>query len=61
MSKDIKEYLPKKEADKLIQVKVPVSFHNEVNSQRVDDKVSWNELIVACLQRYLDERKKQAS
>lgn len=57
-NKTINDYLPKKEAQRvLIQAKVSQDLHQEVKNKMEKDNITWQELIVASLKRYLDERK----
>jgi hypothetical protein len=56
--KTIDDYLPKKDSEKvLIQAKVPSDLHARVKKAMDADDITWQELIVASLERYLDERK----
>lgn len=57
-SKTIDDYLPKKDAQKvLIQAKISPELHSEVKAKMDKDGITWQDLIVASLKRYLDERK----
>ncbi len=58
----LKKYLaPAPEPKALVQARVCVSLHEEVNAQRALDDLSWQELLEACLKRYVDESKKEKS
>lgn len=57
-AKTIDDYLPKKDAQKvLIQAKISPELHAEVKAKMDKDGITWQDLIVASLKRYLDERK----
>jgi len=52
------DYLPKKDANKiLIQAKVSSDLHALAKAAMDKDDITWQDLIVASLKRYLDERK----
>lgn len=56
-SKTIDAYLPKKNSEKtLIQAKIDSNLHAEVKALMEADEITWQDLIVASLKRYLDER-----
>lgn len=56
--KTIDDYLPKKEQTTvLIQAKISPDLHLKTKEQMSKDNITWNDLLVASLKRYLDERK----
>lgn len=57
-AKSLDFYLPKKEGNKtLVQAKLPIDLHLKVKEKMDKDGITWQDLIVASLKRYLDERK----
>ena len=57
--KPIEHYLPKSFEEKVkIQADIPDSVFKKATHHRLYDKLSWNKLITALLERYIDERKK---
>ena len=56
--KTLNDYLPKKVTEKiLIQAKVPADIHALVKAKMFQDDLTWQDLIVASVKRYLDEKK----
>lgn len=56
---NLTDYIPEKK-DKtkvLVQAKLAPDFHEKVKRKLDKDKITWQDLIVASLKRYLDERK----
>ena len=57
-AKTIKDYLPKKDSKKvLVQAKISEDLHEQLKLSMESDGITWQDLIVASLKRYLDERK----
>lgn len=57
-AKTIDSYLPKKDSHKmLVQAKLSSDLHAQVKKCMDVDGITWQDLIVASLKRYLDERK----
>lgn len=56
---NIRDYLPKKERMKSLQVKLPESLILQVKRQMESDNVdTWNEFLTACFKSYLDNKKR---
>lgn len=53
----IKDFLPKPRRGKLMPVQgmIPEQLHEAVAAQKKKDDLTWNELVEACLKRYLVE------
>lgn len=62
MSKNLKPidaYLPDKEKERLLQVRIPEFLFDAANEWRQFDDVTWKELTIALFKRYIDERAKE--
>lgn len=56
MKQTIKDYLPKQPGKKaMIQVKVDEKVFQSVREAMLQRNLTWNELIEACLRKFLDE------
>lgn len=56
--KTIHDYLPKKETETvLVQAKIGKELHTIVKEMMDQDGITWQDLLVASLKRYIDERK----
>lgn len=53
--KAIVDYIPKPEETKPVMGEVPVGLLAEAKKLRGRDGLTWNELLTACLRRYVDE------
>lgn len=54
----IRDYFPKKEKMKSLQVKLPEQLLKQVQKEmKADNYQTWQELITACFKAYLDGRK----
>lgn len=54
----VRDHLKKeKEPIKRVALRVPESLYANVEKQRRADGVSWNSLLIACLEAYLQESK----
>jgi hypothetical protein len=57
-NRTLNDYLPKKDANKvLIQAKIGSDLHALVKAAIDSDDITIQDLVVASLKRYLDERK----
>lgn len=54
--KSIDEYLPKKEDTRLMAVRIPEYIYDAANEWREFDEITWKELSIALLKRYIEER-----
>lgn len=56
-AKKIKDYLKTKKEEKSIMVLVDKSLYEEAEKFKDQSKITWKELIEACLKKYVDESK----
>lgn len=56
-TKKLTEYFaPRSEDVHLVQAKVPISLYEAVSRARFADGLQWQEIVIAGLKKYLDDR-----
>ena len=58
--KELKDYLPTKNLEPLVpvQAKIPASLHSEVFKALAENNLTFKDLIVASMRKFLDDMKR---
>lgn len=58
MDKSIKDYLPRKQQNTLIQARIPKDLADRVKPLMDKNDLSWSDFVVACVKKFIDENQK---
>lgn len=58
MNKNIKDYLPEKKQYHYLGCRIEKDLADRVNEIREREGLSWADLVIACLEKFVDEMKK---